>query len=195
MKDLINLDNIGNPEVLENITNWSEIKNHVKIRNEKGDDGKMYIYLDPQLEDLTVGARLAFVREFRGLTQDAVAEYLELEGENRRRTVTRYETNKRVPNEERLKKLRKLYRVNINSIKPYDFSSLEDSIYILLWMEELYPNSFKYFEIVEKYPKEQERIMMRFSDEWKEMREKRINKEITWSEYIEWKLNYHIKEE
>ena len=62
-------------------------------------------------------------------------------------------------------------------------------------MEELYPNSFKYFEIVEKYPKEQERIMMRFSDEWKEMREKRINKEITWSEYIEWKLNYHIKEE
>ena len=121
MKDLINLDNIGNPEVLENITNWSEIKNHVKIRNEKGDDGKMYIYLDPQLEDLTVGARLAFVREFRGLTQDAVAEYLELEGENRRRTVTRYETNKRVPSEERLKKLRKLYRVNINSIKPYNF--------------------------------------------------------------------------
>ena len=195
MKDLINLDNIGNPEVLENITNWSEIKNHVKIRNEKGDDGKMYVYLDPQLEDLTVGARLAFVREFRGLTQDAVAEYLELEGENRRRTVTRYETNKRVPSEERLKKLRKLYRVNINSIKPYDFDSLEDSMYILLWLEELYPNSFKYFEIIEKYPKEQERIMMRFSDEWKEMREKRINKEITWSEYIEWKLNYHIKEE
>ena len=94
MKDLIKLENIGNLEVLENITNWSEIKNHVKIRNEKGDDGKMYVYLDPQLEDLTVGARLAFVREFRGLTQDAVAEYLELEGENRRRTVTRYETNK-----------------------------------------------------------------------------------------------------
>ena len=56
-------------------------------------------------------------------------------------------------------------------------------------------NSFKYFEIVEKYPKDKERIMMRFSDEWKEMREKRINKEITWSEYIEWKLNYHIKED
>lgn len=195
MKDLIKLDNIGNPEVLENITNWREIKNHVKIRNKKGDDGKMYIYLDPQLEDLTVGARLAFVREFRGLTQDAVAQYLELEEENRRRTVTRYETNKRVPSEERLKKLRKLYCVNINSIKPYDFDSLEDSMYILLWMEKLYPNSFKYFEIVEKYPKEKERIMMRFSEEWKEMREKRINKEITWSEYIEWKLNYQIKEE
>lgn len=131
MKDLINLDNIGNPEVLKNITNWSEIKNHVKIRTEKGDDGKMFIFLDPQLEDLTVGARLAFVREFRGLTQDAVSEYLELEGENRRRTVTRYETNKRIPSEERLKELRKLYRVNINSIKPYDFGSLEDSMYIL----------------------------------------------------------------
>ena len=133
MKDLIKLENIGNLEVLENITNWSEIKNHVKIRNEKGDDGKMYVYLDPQLEDLTVGARLAFVREFRGLTQDAVAEYLELEGENRRRTISRYENNKRLPSEERLKEIRKLYRVNINSIKPYDFCSFEDSIYILLW--------------------------------------------------------------
>ena len=34
-------------------------------------------------------------------------------------------------------------------------------------------NDFMY----DKYPKEKERIMMRFSDEWKEMREKRINKE------------------
>ena len=143
MKDFITLDNIGNPEDLENITNWSEIKNHVKIRNEKGDDGKMYTYLNPKLEDLKVGERLSFVRQFRGLTQDEVSEYLGLEGENRRRTVTRYETNKRVPSEERLKELRKIYRVNINSIKPYDFGFLEDSIYILLWMEELYPNSFK----------------------------------------------------
>ena len=46
MKDFITLDNIGNPEDLENITNWSEIKNHVKIRNEKGDDGKMYTLND-----------------------------------------------------------------------------------------------------------------------------------------------------
>ena len=36
---------------------------------------------------------------------------------------------------------------------------------------------------------------MRFSDEWKEMREKRRNREITWDEYVEWKLNYQIKEE
>ena len=42
MKDLIKLDNIGNPEVLENITNWREIKNHVKIRNEKGDPNRYY---------------------------------------------------------------------------------------------------------------------------------------------------------
>ncbi len=181
--------------MLEKITNWSEIKDHVKIEYEIGEDGMKYIYLNPELEDLSVGARLAFVRQFRELTQDAVAKYLELEGENRRRTITRYETNKRVPSEERLRELKKLYRVNINSIKPYDFSSLEDSMYILLWMEELYPNSFKYFEIVETYPKEKEQIMMRFSDEWKVMREKRLNKEITWSEYIEWKLTYHIKEE
>ena len=130
MQESMNLENIGNPEVLEEITNWSKIKNNVRIRNERGDDGKMYTYLDPQLEDLTLGERLSFVRQFRRLTQDEVSEYLGLEGENKRRTITRYETNKRVPNEERLRELRKLYRVNINSIKPYDFSSLEDSVYI-----------------------------------------------------------------
>ena len=110
MKDLINL---------ENITNWSEIKNHVKIRNEKRDDGKMYIYLDPQLEDLTVGARLAFIREFRGLTQDDVAEYLELEGENRRRTVTRYETNKSVPSEKVFASKMKLEAIKHQGKKRY----------------------------------------------------------------------------
>ena len=95
MKDLIKLENIGNLEVLENITNWNKIKNNVRIRNERGDDGKMYTYLDPQLEDLTLGERLSFVRQFRRLTQDEVSEYLGLEGENKRRTITRYEKGER----------------------------------------------------------------------------------------------------
>jgi hypothetical protein len=45
MKGLINLDNIGNPEVLENITNWGEIKNYVKISSKKSEDRKIKILL------------------------------------------------------------------------------------------------------------------------------------------------------
>ena len=195
MENLLNLENISNPELLEKITNWNEIKDCVKIEFERRVDGKMYIYLKPILNDLSLGSRLSVVRQFRELTQDDVAEYLGLEGENKRRTITRYETNERIPNIERLKDLRRLFNVNINSIKPYNFKSLEDNVYILLWMEELYPDSFKFFEIFEHHNTNENLIMMRFSDKWKEMREKRRNREITWDEYIEWKLNYQIKEE
>lgn len=62
-------------------------------------------------------------------------------------------------------------------------------------MEELYLDSFKFFEIFEHHNTNNNLIMMRFSDKWKEMREKRRNREITWDEYIEWKFNYQIKEE
>ena len=158
-------------------------------------DKNRYTYLKPILNDLSLGSRLSFVRQFRELTQDDVAEYLGLEGENKRRTITRYETNERIPSIERLKDLKRLFNVNINSIKPYNFKSHEDNVYILLWMEELYPDSFKFFEIFEHHNTNENLIMMRFSDKWKEMREKRRNREITWDEYIEWKLNYQIKEE
>ena len=45
MKGLKKLDNIVNPEVLENITNWSEIKNYVKISSKKSEDRKIKILL------------------------------------------------------------------------------------------------------------------------------------------------------
>ena len=40
-----------------------------------------------------------------------------------------------------------------------------------------------------------ETVRVGVDEEAEREREKRINKEITWSEYIEWKLNYQIKEE
>lgn len=153
------------------------------------------LYTKPELKDLSQGSRIAFVRQFRLMTQDEVSDKLGLTGENKRRTITRYEINERIPSIERLKDLKRLFNVNINSIKPYNFKSLEDNVYILLWMEELYPDSFKFFEIFEHHNTNENLIMMRFSDKWKEMREKRRNREITWDEYIEWKLNYQIKEE
>lgn len=80
MENLLNLENISNPEILEKITNWNEIKDCVKIEFERIVDWKMYIYLKPILNDLSLGSRLSFVRQFRELTQDDVAEYLGLEG-------------------------------------------------------------------------------------------------------------------
>ena len=44
-----------------------------------------YIYLKPQLENLSQGERIAFVRQFRRMTQDEVSDKLGLDGENKRR--------------------------------------------------------------------------------------------------------------
>ena len=39
-----------------------------------------YLYLKPKLKDLTQGSRIAFVRQFRRLTQDEVSQKLGLSG-------------------------------------------------------------------------------------------------------------------
>ena len=46
-----------------------------------------YIYLKPQLKNLSQGERIAFVRQFRKMTQDEVSDKLGLDGENKRRSM------------------------------------------------------------------------------------------------------------
>ena len=109
------------------------------------------IYTKPKLKDLSQGSRIAFVRQFRFLTQDDVSDKLGLTGDCKRRTMTRYEKGDRNPKDERLTDV-----PNIN---------------------ELYIVTIK-----------------KFYDEWNIMRNKRLKREISYKEYIEWKLNYDLKE-
>lgn len=59
------------------------------------------MYSRPILRDLSQGARIAFVRQFRGKAQDEIAGLLGAIGECRRITMTRYEKRGRNPKEER----------------------------------------------------------------------------------------------
>lgn len=148
-------------------------------------------YLKPVLKELSQGARIAFAREFRHLTQDNVAEKIGLNSEARRRTITRYETNNRVPTEDRLKELAEILNVNINAIRQYDFRSPIDFIYMLMWIEEIYPN-FR-IDLPITYYTDSSFVIGGFMKEWEEMRVKRKNRKISYEAYIEWKLNYEVK--
>lgn len=75
------------------------------------------IYLSTKLYDLSQGTRIKFVRVFRHLTQDNISEYLGIIGENKRRTLTRYEKGERNPSKSRLEELSKILLVNNNLIK------------------------------------------------------------------------------
>ena len=109
------------------------------MRQEKGGEKMRYLYLKPKLKDLTQESRIAFVRQFRQLTQDELADKLKLNDERKRRTVARYENGTRIPKDDRVLEIANILNVRTNSIKEYNFKEPMDIIYILLWLEELYP--------------------------------------------------------
>ena len=79
------------------------------------------------------------------------------------------------------------------NIAIYDYKEPIDLLYTLMWLEELIP---KYQIDMSKVPNiNDENIVMfkQFINEWNVMREKRNKREITYEEYIEWKLTYEVK--
>ena len=151
------------------------------------------LYTKPELVDLSQGSRIAFARQFRFMTQDDVSDKLGLTGECKRRTMTRYEKGNRNPKDGRTSEIAKILDININAIKKYDYKEPIDLLYTLMWLEELIP---KYQIDISKVPNiNDENIVMfkQFINEWNVMREKRNKREITYEEYIEWKLTYEVK--
>ena len=139
------------------------------------------------LDDLSQGSRIAYIRQFRNLTQDDVSDSLGLTGECKRRTMTRYEKGERAPKEERLKVLAKILLTNINLIKVYDFKSESDLVYFLLWLEIKYPKLRIDFDTKsDKFNK--------FLEVWNQMRLKYQAGKIKLEDYIEWKLTYEYGE-
>ena len=69
-----------------------------------------------------------------------MSDILGLTGECKRRTMTRYEKGDRNPKLKRLEEISSILKVNINSLKEYDFNNPIDVVYIFMWMEELIPN-------------------------------------------------------
>ena len=141
----------------------------------------------PILDDLSQGSRIAYIRQFRNLTQDDVSDSLGLTGESKRRTMARYENRERTPKKGRLKELSKILLTNINMIKAYDFKCESDLAYLLLWLEIKYPNLRIDIDTKnEKFDK--------FLKDWNEMRLKYQAGKIKLEDYIEWKLTYEYGE-
>ena len=150
------------------------------------------IYAKPELRDLSQGSRIAFVRQFRFMTQDDVSNKLGLIGECKRRTMTRYEKGERNPKEERTKELANIFNVNYHAIKDYDYKDPMDLIYTLIWLEEIIPRYQIDLSKVPNINKDNINQIKDFIKIWEEMRSKRFKREISYIEYIEWKLTYEV---
>jgi transcriptional regulator with XRE-family HTH domain len=152
------------------------------------------LYLKPKLKDLSQGSRIAFIRQFRFMSQDDVSEKLGLSGECKRRTMTRYERDQRKPSNKRLNELSKILQVNINSIKQYNFENIIDLIYLFLWLEELYPRiRISIPDGLSVVDKDKE-VLNKCLSEWNRTRDLKDKSLISFYEYMDWKFNYEIEE-
>ena len=85
-------------------------------------------FFKPELENLSQGARLKFVRELRYMSKPNVAEFLELGGEKPTDSIDKYERNAREPQPERLEDLAELFDVSNYAIRRYNFESIPVSL-------------------------------------------------------------------
>ena len=149
-------------------------------------------YIKPTLKNLSQGARLEYIRRLRHMSEDDVAEYFGLGGKDPHKTFNSYETNYRSPSKGRLKEIAELYEVSVNAIKRYDYKNPIDLIYHLMWLEEEFP----YYKLnldCSKFKGTSYNLNVQNGiKEWKKMREKRENGEISDDNYLEWKVNFEI---
>ena len=150
------------------------------------------LYTKPKLLNLSQGARIAFVRQFRMMSQDDVSDKLGITGECRRRTITRYEKGNRNPKDERTKESSKILNVSFDSLKRYEYKDPIDYIYTFMWLEELLPNYHIDLSSVPNINEKYIVILKKFIAEWDVVRNKRAKREISYEKYLEWKLNYKL---
>ena len=151
------------------------------------------IYLKPELDDISQGQRISFARQFRRFTQNDLSDNLGITGENKRRTMTRYEKGERNPKNDRTKIIADILKVNYNAIKKYDYKNPVDVIYTLMWLEELMPVLKVDLEDIKLYDKDLIKIHKGIHV-WKLMQSRRERKEISYKEYVEWKLTVDMEE-
>ena len=108
--------------------------------------------------------------------------------------MTRYEKGNRNPKEDRAREIANILDVNYNAIKKYDFIETIDIIYYLMWLEELLLNYQIDLSNVANVDEKQILIIKKFVSEWSIIRNKRQKREITYNEYINWKLNYTLED-
>ncbi len=146
------------------------------------------VYAKPILKDLTVGSRIAFLRQMRRVSRRDLALKIGLSEENAKRIMSRYERAKILPENDKLQKISNILDVNIKMLMEYNLEDPEDLYHLMLWIEELCPNfTLTRTEVVEPENKTQE-VLSKMYYRWHEMKRKYRNNEITYEEYWEWKL-------
>ena len=94
-----------------------------------------------------------------------------------------------------MEELAELFEVSVDAIRKYDFTNPIDEIYYQIWLEEEFPYYQFNIEMDTFSGKSYNMNVYNGIKEWKKMRERRENYDISDDEYLEWKLNFKIENE
>lgn len=126
------------------------------------------------------------------MTKEDVAAYFEFGGREPNKTIREYENNTTSPSQSRLEKLAELFEVSVDAIRKYDFTNPIDEIYYQMWLEEEFPYYQFNIEMDSFSGKPYNMNVYNEIQEWKKMRERREDYDISDDEYLEWKLNFEL---
>ena len=145
-------------------------------------------YSKPVLKSLAQGDRLAFIRQFRHVSQPELGEKIGIRGDRARNQICRIERTSRNLRPERLEKIAEVLNINVAMLRRWDFENAEDLFYQSLWVEELCPDFQFRYSIAGRAMNPTHALFKDKYRIWKEMRHKYIRGTITYEEYWEWKL-------
>jgi transcriptional regulator with XRE-family HTH domain len=129
-------------------------------------------FFKPELESLSQGAKLKFLRKLRYMNLTDVAEELNLGGKDPTDTIRKYECNSREPELDRVEYLAELFDVSVYAIKRYNFADPNEVIHQHMWEEELCPYSEFIFDIEAVKKTFYTKDIIRGFEAWEKMRKK-----------------------
>ena len=136
----------------------------------------------PILKNLSQGARLKFIRNLYGVTQQELGEYLGY-GSHSRSLISRYESNGRGLKEETISLIAEYLHINPQMLKQFKFIEADEQINYMLWLEGLFPDIVIPFDQLKNFSDNNKML-----NEWEQMNKKYKSEEIDYFEYWKWKL-------
>ncbi|MGL5258510.1 MAG: helix-turn-helix domain-containing protein [Lachnospiraceae bacterium] len=169
---------------------------------------------------MTIGKRLRFIRTFRGMTQKELGEKLGFDPGSADIRISQYESdNRKTIKEPMLREMAQILNVNYNALKPYDFDDPIDVMESFFWFEIAHPMEIALFEFKAVPDGEEPSLTIpRNSDDnkiiespisvmfalpeyrhlmnaWKIKKDAYYRSEISYEEYVEWKLQWDYLQE
>ena len=148
---------------------------------------------------MSIGERICFFRNKRGLTQEQLGRLIGLPDNSADVRITQYESGSRKPKDDVIKALAEVFSISPFALSISDIDDPLVVLHTLFAMEDIYgawveKNLSAIALNFDPYNNENAARLFNMLCDWREQFEKRINGIITKEEYDNWRYNYPGKD-